>query len=339
MWFNRTVVMLLAALLVSCGRGPQRFSGTDWREYKDHFVSTDGRVIDTGNENISHSEGQGYGMLLAIAAGNRSDFDRIWNWTQSNLQLRDDHLFMWRRRPGVALADEDINNASDGDILIAWALLLAGKYWNVPEYQLSATAILSDIKTKLIRRWREHTILLPGADGFEKKFGYTVNLSHWIFPALTRFAEIDSSADWNALIESGEVLLEQARFGRWGLPPDWLELGAEVRVSTTKPPVFGYNAVRIPLYLIWGQRETSANLSPFLAFWSTYPSFIPAWTNLADDSIDSFPASDGIAAVANLVFYKSGRPAVRRGVSLAEQQDYYSASLILLSQIALYQVL
>ena len=33
---------------------------------------TTGRVVDTGNGLISHSEGQGYGMLLAVAAGDRA---------------------------------------------------------------------------------------------------------------------------------------------------------------------------------------------------------------------------------------------------------------------------
>ena len=328
-----------AAILVSCGRGPQHFTAADWREYQDRFVSADGRVIDTGNANISHSEGQGYGLLLAVAANDQKGFERIWSWTQNNLQLRDDRLFLWRRRPGYVLADEDLNNASDGDILIAWALLLAGAHWSVPEYQSLAKAILSDIKRKLIRRWRNHTIILPGAHGFEKETGYTVNLSHWVFPAFAGFAEFDPSPTWDALIESGESLLGQAHFGRWGLPPDWLELAEELRLAAGKPPVFGYNAVRIPLYLIWARRENIENLGPFLAFWSNYQNFIPAWTNLVDNSIDSYRASDGVAAVANLTFYRSGHPLARHGISLHEQQDYYSASLILLSQIAFYKAL
>ena len=33
----------------------------EWQAFKTRFVSADGRVIDTGNGNITHSEGQGYG--------------------------------------------------------------------------------------------------------------------------------------------------------------------------------------------------------------------------------------------------------------------------------------
>src|SRR5436309_1896309 len=40
-----------------------------WRSYKARFVTDQGRVVDTANGRISHSESQGYGMLLAVAAG------------------------------------------------------------------------------------------------------------------------------------------------------------------------------------------------------------------------------------------------------------------------------
>ena len=42
-----------------------------WRAYKARFVTAQGRVVDTANGLVSHSEGQGYGMLLAVAADDR----------------------------------------------------------------------------------------------------------------------------------------------------------------------------------------------------------------------------------------------------------------------------
>jgi endoglucanase len=54
-------------------------------------VTEAGRVVDTAKGLISHSEGQGYGLLLAVAAGDRSTFDRIWGWTRANLAVRKDN--------------------------------------------------------------------------------------------------------------------------------------------------------------------------------------------------------------------------------------------------------
>ncbi len=75
-------------------------------------------VIDDGNDGISHSEGQAYGLLLAQALGDRDAFRRIEGWTQSKLAIRPDGLMAWKwQADGVA----DLRNATDGDILRAWA--------------------------------------------------------------------------------------------------------------------------------------------------------------------------------------------------------------------------
>lgn len=68
-----------------------------WAAYKRRFVEADGRVADTGNLGTSHSEGQGYGLLLAAAAADRETFDRIWSWTNSRLLIRSDRLAATRR--------------------------------------------------------------------------------------------------------------------------------------------------------------------------------------------------------------------------------------------------
>ncbi|WP_445894920.1 glycosyl hydrolase family 8 [Desulfosoma sp.] len=67
-----------------------------WDAYKDRFVSPDGRIIDRGNRQMSHSEGQGYGLILAVSADDRPTFERIRQWTRENLQVRgSDHLLAW----------------------------------------------------------------------------------------------------------------------------------------------------------------------------------------------------------------------------------------------------
>ena len=56
------------------------------RKYRDRFVTEDGRVLDTGNKEVSHTEGQGWAMLFAEAADDRASFAKIWQWTRDNLQ-------------------------------------------------------------------------------------------------------------------------------------------------------------------------------------------------------------------------------------------------------------
>ncbi|MEK1875668.1 MAG: glycosyl hydrolase family 8, partial [Rhizobium altiplani] len=114
-------------------RGPG-ISPEAWGAYKAKFLDASGRIVDDGNGNISHSEGQGYGLLLAYLANNPADFEQIWYFTRTELLLRDDGLAAWRWDPAVTPHVTDSNNASDGDLLIAYALALAGSAWNKTDY-------------------------------------------------------------------------------------------------------------------------------------------------------------------------------------------------------------
>ncbi len=64
-------------------------------------------------------------MLLAYLAASPADFEQIWYFTRTELLLRDDGLAVWKWDPNVKPHVTDTNNASDGDMLIAYALALA----------------------------------------------------------------------------------------------------------------------------------------------------------------------------------------------------------------------
>jgi endo-1,4-beta-D-glucanase Y len=58
-------------------------------DFLDHYVEGDGRVVrrDEGNDVVS--EGQAYGMLIAVALGDAARFRAIWDWTKSHLRRPD----------------------------------------------------------------------------------------------------------------------------------------------------------------------------------------------------------------------------------------------------------
>ena len=307
---------------------------TDWETFKRAYVEADGRVVDTGQGRISHSEGQGYTMLFAVHYGDRAAFDLAWQWTQRNLQVRDDALIAWRWDPKSGVTDK--NDAADGDILVAWALTRAGEKWQQPDYAAAGKRIAQDVRKRLMRKVAHGLVLVPGMEGFEKPEGMTINLSYWVYPALAELGRADPAPEWEELGKSGTTILQYSYFGRWRLPPDWLKLGERVTPAGPPPERFGYDAVRIPIYLLWGRREADALLKPYRDFWGTYDGAraLPAWTNLMDDSVDSYGAQVGIRAIAQVV---ADYPRARAGrlPALDPGQPYYSAVLLLLCKIAL----
>lgn len=307
----------------------------DWSLFKQRFLQPDGRVVDSGHsDKISHSEGQGMAMLLSVHYNDRAVFDKAWEWTRRNLQVREDKLLAWRWSPAEGVSDK--NNASDGDLFIAWALLRAHDKWQAIVYQDAAMDLIRDIHQKLLRKTARGVVLLAGTEGFEKNDSAVINLSYWVFPALQEINRADPAPEWAELRQTGINLLLEAHFGRWGLPADWVLLSEKLIPAPDFLPRFSYDAVRIPLYLIWAKLETPDLLSPFQSFWGHFNGarFVPAWTNLNDDSIDSYDASPGIRGIGQLTLDHSALHLVKLP-ALDAKQDYYSSVLLLLTKTAI----
>jgi endoglucanase len=335
---KRAMGVFCAALLCICIVVPRLgvAANADWEQFLRRHVHLEGRVIDDGAGGISHSEGQGFGMLLSVHFEDRESFERLYRWTRKNLMIRDDGLLAWRWVPQLEVTDR--NNATDGDILVAWALMRAGALWNSREYLDAGIALARTVREKLIRRTPKGVVILPGMQGFEHSDALVLNLSYWVFPAFTEFSRTERSPVWAELIQNGYRLLAEARFGRWGLPPDWLRQSeGKLTLPDDKDPRYGYDAIRIPLYLLWNGADRDA-IQPFRSFSAHFAgaSFVPAWTNLKDDSVDPHDAIKGMRAIAALT---GANPNLRNIVlpEMDESQSYYSDALLLLVKMMLWE--
>jgi endoglucanase len=324
---------------------PDKLDRQLWSQYRSRFISADGRVIDRDNDpgGITHSEGQGYGMLLAEAAGDRECLDMLWQWTRNHLR-RPDGLFSWKfaacGAQGSCVADK--NNASDGDILIAWALLRAGKDWGRTDYVAAARDIARSVSDKLTVDIGTEKLLLPAVDGFSDQSGVVVNLSYWVFPAFKAFTAAFNEPVWARLSEGAYHLLREARFGKWQLPPDWLQMGdGAVRIAEKFPPRYSFDAVRIPLYLVWGDITDQETLASFLSFWAAFsPQAAPAWVDLKTDAVAPYSWSTGVASIARLTERATHTDdgATLEPFVPSPQDGYFSWSLSLLTRIAAVEI-
>lgn len=255
------VVTLLAGTMMLALAGERAFaqqpriSGEAWAAYKAKFLDPSGRIVDNGNGNISHSEGQGYGLLLAYLAASPADFEQIWYFTRTELLLRDDGLAVWKWDPSATPHVTDTNNASDGDILIAYALALAGSAWNRSDYIAAATRMAQSTLSETVVDFAGRTLLMPGAEGFsgaDRDDGPVINPSYWVYEALPVMAALAPSDQWQKLADDGLSLLKSMQFGPRKLPAEWVSLKRQPQPAEGFDADFGYNAIRIPLYLARG---------------------------------------------------------------------------------------
>ena len=90
-----------------------------------------------------------------------------------------------------------------------------------------------------------------------------------------------------------------------------------VAPSAGRPPRFGYDAVRVPLYAVMGKRKALAE--PVARWWSSTLPAVPAWIDVVTGETAEYPLSDGGMAVLNRVLGRSQSDAV--------SSDYYAAAL------------
>ena len=259
-------VALAMSLAIPVFASDSVITDAEWTAYRTAYVSTEGRVVDTGNGNISHSEGQGYGLLLSYLADDRASFELIWSFTKTELLVRPDGLAAWRWDADTTPHISDANNATDGDILIAYALALAGEKWEQPDKVQVATGMVETIGKTLLVPVDDLLLILPGAAGFtatDRKDGPVINPSYWVFEAFPLFAKLTPDIDWKRVGSDGLTMLRKTRIYPAMLPPDWVSLAGSVPEPAAEfPPDFGYNNIRIPVYLLRAMAD-DRQLAPY----------------------------------------------------------------------------
>jgi hypothetical protein len=206
------------------------------------------------------SEGQGYALLRAAWEHDELAFRRIAEWTRTHLQRPDGlHSWLWTPEDGGRVVDP--NTATDGDMEIAWALLLGS--------QIFEDEALWERGAEIVRAVGAHAMLeLPGTSGssgtpaapaparFPAAGNWAVeeriaNLSYFLPYAHPWFALADPEGGWDAITDVGYDLI-----GRWmadpahRLPPAFFRLDEDgaphpLPASTELEIDFSFDAIRL----------------------------------------------------------------------------------------------
>ena len=321
----------LAAVFVMDCRQARAFEHV-WHSWRDAYLR-EGRVIDPQQGQISHSEGQGYGLLLAQAFGDRSSFEAIEDWTEANLALRSDNLMAWAYRPHVTGARLDLQTATDGDLFRAWALLRAERDSGWAGYAEKAIDIARDIAAHCLvadPRAPQEYLLAPGAESRRALDRVLINPSY-IMPRAMR--ELGIAAVDPRLIRAadhGETVLSE--LAATGLLPNWID----VTVSGFADPrehevLWGYDALRIPLYLTWSGHHDHAAVALGLSLLSenTDDAHIAVEVTVSGD-VRTKSNLPGYFAIVDVAACRKPPSSDRFGQS----SFYYPDTLALLSHVA-----
>ncbi len=325
--------------------------------FLDEYVEADGRVVrrDEGGDVIS--EGQAYGMLIAVAVGDEARFRSIWRWTQTHL-LRADGVLAWRWADNKVTDD---NSAADADLDAARSLVLAGRRFNAPEFTRDgrrlAVAILEN-ETVAVGTgvappgdvnppglWVAGSGRLLVGGNWAATPPYVVNPGYFSPRAEWELFESSGDRRWADITRTQRVLGWQL-MGSGMLPPDWATV-SEVGHAVPSEPVtggvpvrFGLDAARLPIRFAESCDKQDRALAGVMRPVLTASGDVPALRNL-----DGSAASDWqhpVALVAAAATEKGGGDtdgAVERLDAAAQLEQrlpsYYGAAWVALGRIML----
>src|SRR3954471_4859851 len=114
-------------------------------------------ITDWAN-NDARTEGMSYGMMVAVQLGHKREFDALWNWSKTYMQVTDPKnpsvgYFAWSFSSDGT--PRSTGAAPDGEEYYAMALLFAAHRWGngrgIYDYQAEAE--------KILRAMRHHPVL------------------------------------------------------------------------------------------------------------------------------------------------------------------------------------
>ncbi len=213
--------------------------------------------------NLTVSEAHGYGMLITvIMAGHdpdaRRQFDGLYRYFRDHPSASSSDLMAWYQDQSCADA-EGQDSASDGDIDIAFALLLADKQWGscgAIDYRGEALEVIAAIAELELDETASWVLLGDWATSGDPNYHDATRSSDFITDHFRSFADASGDPAWAGLLDSTYAIVDTIQTdysSATGLLPDFVvtpgsaptPAPAEFLEDSTDG-AYGYNACRDP---------------------------------------------------------------------------------------------
>ena len=259
-----------------------------YRTWKKAYLKGSGQQryvkTNTAKKAQTLSEAQGYGMLITVMAakqgfGSQKSFDQLTRYYLAHQISTDNPLMSWRQnqKDGKMLSTKaEQTSATDGDLDIAYALILADEKWGSKgdlKYNQLANQLLSAIKKYEINP----TTNLPrvGDWATASKSADLVRTSDLMTAYFRKFASYTKDGSWTRVVQSSQNALKKlSNQHKTGLMADFVTVkGKQLKLGSVKAnqvasqydAQYGFNACRIPWRVAYDYQLNHSQTSKAIA--------------------------------------------------------------------------
>ncbi|MGD2034398.1 MAG: glycosyl hydrolase family 8, partial [Bacteroidales bacterium] len=237
-----------------------------WKERYLVKCNDDFRVICEGRDE-TRVEAIGFGMILTAYFADKDEFDGLYRFYQNKRTENANYMMAWN------VSCDSINDpgsATDGDIDVAFALIVASGQWG-GNYFEEAVNVIEVIKNSVVTTCDSLLALAPGysveSDIGPMWGGCDLTDIQYYTPAFFRiFAEVSGDNDWSKLADDTYTILHAAAHPETGLVPDWQSVSGVPGGNSDRIAYYRYDACRVPwrmaLDYLW-------NGNPYAREWCT----------------------------------------------------------------------
>lgn len=327
---------------------------SNWRKnYLKSFSSHEELFVNTSDNSDMQtvSEAQGYGMLISVIAGENNvssaekDFNDLYNYYLSQVNSTT-NLMNWKQEITDNALSDSKENATDGDLYIAYSLIRAYKLWGNQDYKKSAETILNSI---LKYNYNEDLkILTLGSWVSKDSKEFQVFRSSDVIPMFFKeFRDFSKDVVWeeisNHMVSYVNDVSSSSKSGLVsdmivvsngkGTVPDGIVISSETDMQ------YSWSACRVPMQLYYEEpdRHSKEIVSRMMKFFETQPILYAGYDVDGNPTVDY--SSIVFGGLLNFILEKDDSySSIDTGYSyyidnMDESRGYYGDTLFLISNI------
>jgi len=215
---------------------------------------------------VTKVESMGWAMIIAAYMGDKNTFDGLYTFYKSKIQSHG--MMAWKVTCGGV---NDGGSASDGDLDVAFAMVVASWQWG-ESYKTEAIKLINTVKKLIVKCNGGTTVIAGGMSGMGTYGGCNETDISYHTPAFFRcFAEVTGNSDWDKLADDTYTLLNNGANPTTGLIPDWQSLDGG-QASGGRNHSYGFDACRVPwriaLDYLWNGNEKAKAWCTKISNWA-----------------------------------------------------------------------
>lgn len=243
-----------------------------YNSWKTKYLQVCNSTVRPGVDPLTTSlvEAQGFAMVAVAYMGDKETFDKLYEYYKLKVTTEGCGLMGWKNNCAGFV---DKGSATDGDIDVACALVVANWQWPDGGYKEKAKSTIDNLRKRMVTTCSGKLTIYPGCGGGSPWGGCNeTDISYYTPSFFRHFADVSGDESWIKLADDTQVIRDAAANAKTGLVPDWQSV-AGTAGSGSRKGYYSFDAIRSPykqtMDYLWHGTKAAGDWAKKLSTWAS----------------------------------------------------------------------